>query len=329
MIRSLFFYESKETDPYINLAIEQQLLENVHPYSCILYLWQNKNTVVIGRNQNPWIECRTELLESEGGKLARRLSGGGAVYHDLGNLNFTFLMPEELFDLNKQLQVVQTACNMLGISTTFSGRNDLLADGRKFSGNAFYHSAGKAYHHGTLLINADMNKLSRYLSPPKAKLEAKGVSSIRSRVTNLNEFVPDLTCLDVKRCMYAAFEKVYAVTPAAFEFTDEDWKQILDKSKENSSWQWLYGTPLPLSFSCADRFVWGSIQLDLQVNKGLITDTRVYTDAMEWQAAQQIRNCLHNCKFHTSDMITALRSCKELPNNICTDLCQLLHAQEL
>ena len=182
MIQTIRVYHGKSYDPHFNLAVEKHLLDRVAPGECILYLWQNQNTVVIGRNQNAWAECRTTLLESEGGKLARRLSGGGAVFHDVGNLNFTFLVRDEDYDVDRQLSVIQAACALAGIATEKSGRNDVLAEGRKFSGNAFYHHAGHAYHHGTLMVDVDKDKLGRYLSPPKAKLEAKGVASVRSRV---------------------------------------------------------------------------------------------------------------------------------------------------
>lgn len=124
----------------------------------ILYLWQNENTIVIGHNQNPWTECNMDSLRHDNVKLARRLSGGGAVYHDMGNLNFTFLTSEENYDLSRQMQVIKTACDFADIDTELSGRNDILADSRKFSGNAFYHSKEAAYHHGTLLICSNTEK---------------------------------------------------------------------------------------------------------------------------------------------------------------------------
>ena len=198
MITRLGIYETTSVNPHRNLAMEKYLMDNTEPGMCILYLWQNQNTVVIGRNQNAWLECRTSLLEEEGGKLARRLSGGGAVFHDLGNLNFTFLMCKEDYDLDKQLSVIQKACSYAGIAVEKSGRNDLLAEGRKFSGNAFYQNRTHAYHHGTLMVNVDRDKLGRYLSPPKAKLEAKGIASVRSRVVNLTELAPSLTIATMK-----------------------------------------------------------------------------------------------------------------------------------
>ena len=214
MIRRLLVCRSRSFDPYENLALEEALLSRVGEGELILYLWQNEGTVVIGRNQNPWKECRTALLAEEGGHLARRLSGGGAVFHDRGNLNFTFLMNEADYDLPRQLTVLERACRSLGIPAQRSGRNDLLAEGRKFSGNAFYKHNGKAYHHGTLMVNVDMERVSRYLSPSKAKLAAKGVDSVRSRVVNLREFVPGLSIDRLADALVDALMDVYAVTPA-------------------------------------------------------------------------------------------------------------------
>ena len=138
MIDKLKLYRGQSFDPFFNLAVEEYLLQNTDEGCCTLYLWQNQNTVVIGRNQNAFKECRTTLLEDEGGKLARRLSGGGAVFHDLGNLNFTFLVPTADYDLDKQLKVIELACEKLGVKVERSGRNDILEDGPKFTGNAFY-----------------------------------------------------------------------------------------------------------------------------------------------------------------------------------------------
>ncbi len=328
MIQRLRIYENTCTDPYINLAIEKQLMDTTGPGECILYLWQNQNTVVIGRNQNPWLECRTSLLEAEGGKLARRLSGGGAVFHDLGNLNFTFLVNREDYDVDRQLSVIQTACAMAGITAVKSGRNDLLADGHKFSGNAFYHNGSHAYHHGTLLIDVDTDKLQRYLSPSKAKLEAKGVSSVRSRVVNLNTLSPDLTCQTMKAYMTAAFQNVYGLSAETVVLTPEDHWAIEALGKTYSSWEYLYGTPLPFTFECQTRFPWGSIQLQLQAKNGVITGAKVYSDAMDWQLPSTVEHALTGCRFCLTDMTQCLRTA--LPDaQSAEDLCTLLAEQEL
>ena len=304
MIERLYIYESNDTNPYFNIATEKYLLENVETGACILYLWQNKHTVVIGRNQNAWSECRTSLLEEEGGFLARRLSGGGAVFHDMGNLNFTFLVPDEDYDVDKQLSVIMEACGQLGIKVEKSGRNDLLADGQKFSGNAFYHAQGKAYHHGTLLVDADMNNLGRYLTPSKAKLEAKGVKSVRSRVTNLNTLCPGLTIEELKKQLYLAFGKVYGCTPLPLKL--EDVAQIQEDAAMLGSWDWLYGKQMPFTFSCEERFDWGSVQIRLQIESGTIIYAEVYTDAMDWYLAEALELKLTGCRFMLADLEQAL-----------------------
>ena len=209
MIKHLYTYSGSGTDPYRNLALEQYLTEHVADDACILYLWQNQNTVVIGRNQNAWQECRTGLLEQEGGTLARRLSGGGAVFHDMGNLNFTFSVSTGNYDLPRQQRVILEACRLLGIQAELSGRNDLLAQGRKFSGNSFYNHGGRSFHNGTLLIDADMTKMGRYLSPSPAKIASKGVASVASRVVNLRELCPGLTVAGMTDAMNRAFQQVY------------------------------------------------------------------------------------------------------------------------
>ena len=328
MIKKLLVCESTGFDPHSNIALEKFLLENVPVGTCILYLWQNKNTVVIGRNQNAWAECRTTLLEQEGGKLARRLSGGGAVFHDLGNLNFTFLMHDEDYDLDRQFEVILTACRNLGIRAEKSGRNDLLAEGYKFSGNAFYHSQGHAYHHGTLLVNADMEKLSRYLSPSKAKLEAKGVSSVRSRVTNLINLCPGLTCDLLREHMKQAFMQVYGLQAETYSPDAAALEKIAQDAKQLADWQWCYGPKLPFSFACEDRFSWGGIQIQLQVESGHICRADIYSDAMDWSLAQTLETALSGCRFSADQMCQAVT--EALGNNdISQDICHMLAAQQI
>ncbi|MEG1126893.1 MAG: lipoate--protein ligase, partial [Oscillospiraceae bacterium] len=184
MIKHTQIIEADGTNPYRNLAVEEFLTDNVPAETCILYLWQNAKTVVIGNNQNAWQECKTQALHEDGGHLARRLSGGGAVFHDDGNLNFTFILPRDDFDIARQSEVIMRAVSSFGVCVERSGRNDILANGQKFSGNAFFRRRNSAYHHGTLLINVDMQNLSHYLNVSAAKLESNGVKSVKSRVCN-------------------------------------------------------------------------------------------------------------------------------------------------
>ena len=328
MIQKIFIYNAQGTDPHENLAAEKVLMDALGPGEAMLYLWQNLNTVVIGKNQNAWLECRTSLLDEEGGKLARRLSGGGAVYHDLGNLNFTFLMCKEDYDLEKQVEVIRRACALTGIRAEKSGRNDLLADGRKFSGNAFYQDKVHAYHHGTLMVDVDKEKLGRYLSPPKAKLQAKGVASVRSRVVNLKELSPSLTIESMRAYMQAAFQDVYGLSAEVFALDGAMEADIQRLKDIYGSWEYLYGNPLSFSFSCEDKFDWGYIQLQLDAKGGIVQNAQINTDAMDWTLPDSIVKALKGCRFETESMVYALRQAF-LPADVCKDLCGLIRKQSL
>ena len=323
MIKNLYCVYGAGSDPYTNLALEEHMLYSLQPGDCILYLWQNQNTVVIGRNQNAWKECRTELLNAEGGRLARRLSGGGAVFHDLGNLNFTFLMAEEDYDLDRQLTVIEMACRSLGIPVERSGRNDIWADGRKFSGNAFYHNKGRAYHHGTLMVAVDGEKLGRYLSPSKAKLQAKGVESVRSRVVNLSELCPGLTCEELAERLEAAFGVTYDLP---VERMEPDVAGAAELRAKYASNEWLYGPRLPLSLECEQRFDWGEVQLQLQVESGEVVAARVYSDAMDAELPAALERALTGCAFSCSALCSRV---EEQMGQYAADLSAMLAQQDI
>jgi lipoate-protein ligase A len=226
-------YIANKNNPWINLAIESALFDLLNDDEIYLYLWQNDNTIVIGRNQNAWRECRVEKFIEEGGHLSRRPSGGGAVYQDMGNLNFTFIAPKSGYNVHRQLKVIVNAVNSLGINAEFSGRNDILAEGRKFSGNAFYSSGGKAMHHGTILIDTNFEKLSDYLQVSKAKMKSKGVKSVKSRVINLKTLKQDLTVDMMKEALIESFNKEYEVEavnkPISVLYETETFKSYYDK----------------------------------------------------------------------------------------------------
>ena len=306
MIDKLWIYEGQSYDPHYNLAVEEYLLESVEPGQCVLYLWQNRNAVVIGRNQNPWKECRTTLLEQEGGHLARRLSGGGAVFHDLGNLNFTFLVCLEDYSVPRQMEVIRSAVASLGIPAEVSGRNDILARGRKFSGNAFYKNGRQAYHHGTLLVAADMEKLGRYLHPSRAKLKAKGVESVRRRVVNLQELNPAVTVDSLKKALQEAFSNVYGLPVEELPAIRLDETAIGQLTQRNRSWQWNYGQKLPFTFECEDRFSWGEVQVQLQIEHGIIQNAKLYSDCLEEEMIPQWEKRLTGCRFEWQSLRAAL-----------------------
>ena len=318
------YLESSVFDPYENLALEEILLERAESMP-VLYLWQNAHTVVIGKNQNPWKECRTTLLQEEGGRLARRLSGGGAVYHDLGNLNFTILLPRNRFDLPGQMEMIRDAVADLGIHTELSGRNDVLAAGRKFSGNAFYKGARAAYHHGTILVSADMERLGRYLSPDRKKLQGKGVDSVPSRVINLAELAPGLTVDAVKRALLQSFEAHYG--PAeALVLTDTEQEQIRALAQRNQSWQWNYGQKQAFGLTWEERFSWGGVEIGLQVESGMVGSAKVYTDAMDPGWAPVLEQALTGCRFAAAELSAAVEI---LEPALSVDLKRLIEKQEI
>ena len=301
-----FYCFATGTDPVQNLAMEAALLETVKPGECILYLWQNQNTVVIGRNQNSTRECRADLLAQEGGTMVRRLSGGGAVYHDLGNLNFTFLATEGDYDLDKQLEVILRAVRSLGIPAEKTGRNDLTVDGRKFSGNAFYQTGAQKYHHGTILVNVNAEKMGRYLNVAAKKLQTHGVASVRSRVVNLSELVPGLSITAVQQALLQAFGEVYGRQAQPLPALPQagllaQWAQKLGADT------WRFGTEPKADTVLENRYPWGGVQLLLAVQGGKTTAT-MYTDAMDERLASEVQYLLCGLPFSPAVLCGALHT---------------------
>ena len=328
MVQKLQYLTGTGTDPHRNLAIEEYLTDTVPAGTCILYLWQNRHTVVIGRNQNAWKECRTTELAHDGGTLARRLSGGGAVYHDMGNLNFTFSLRTEDYDLRRQQRVIVEACRLLDVEAEISGRNDILTNGCKFSGNSFYSHAGCSFHNGTLLLNVDMANLGKYLTPSKAKLTSKGVESVRSRVINLTELRPTLSVEEMSQAMIAAFQNVYGLPAQALCEEELDAAEIARRYERFHSYDWNYGKTFAFSFSCAERFSWGECTLELAVSKGRVEQAAVFSDAMDAEFAQPLAAALTGCRFTLDELCARIRAVPEAAA-CADDLCRLLHEQNL
>jgi len=270
---------SKSYDPYYNLAMEEHMLGNVGENEVILYLWQNDNTIVLGRNQNPWKECRCKEFEAAGGRIARRLSGGGAVYHDMGNLNYTFISRKQLYDFDKQLHIVLEAVRKQGIDAKFSGRNDLIAEDRKFSGNAYYFSGEFAYHHGTIMVEVDFQKLTGYLQVSGEKIASKGISSVSSRVINLKDINESITIEKVSDTLRETFiEKYGGKLTEGIKYTDTE--EIGSLYEKYSSWNWIYGETPEFGITFEKRFPWGGVEVNLSLKDGRIEKTYVFSDAI-------------------------------------------------
>ncbi len=306
MITRTFYYIQHGTDPYENLALEQHFMETVPEDGCMLYLWQNRHTVVIGKNQNAWKECKVQELADDGGLLARRLSGGGAVYHDLGNLNFTFLVHKKNYSISRQLDVIVKALELLGIHAEKSGRNDLLANGRKFSGNAFYETGDRCYHHGTLMVHVNREQLGRYLQVSAAKLKSKGVASVQARVVNLMELKPDITMEMLKQALIDAMEIVYGSKAVLWPKHAVDIRQVETYREFYASDEFRLGRRIPFTWEMEHRFSWGEIQIQCEANEGRIRQVAVFSDAMDVTLAEELKTALTGCAFGSRAMAERL-----------------------
>lgn len=300
MIRHIRWMRSCSTVPYGNLALEEVLLDRVEPGEVLLYLWQNRKTVVIGRNQNPWRECRVQALERDGGFLARRRSGGGAVFHDLGNLNFTFVARHPDYDVARQLGVVTAALARLGVDARPQGRNDLCVGTRKISGNAFQNREDRGCHHGTLMLDVDLGALGNYLSPSADKLQSKGVASVRSRVVNLRELCPQVTVDQLCTLLVEAFGQEYSLPPEELTVERLDaaaQAQLEATAAFYASWDWRLGRPIPFTQELIHRFPWGEVQLQLQVTGGRVEGAAAFSDALGTQLFVDLPGALAGCPY--------------------------------
>lgn len=291
----LQFIVSDQTNPYWNIAVENYLLSLPETEKITLYLWKNRRTVVIGQNQNPFSECNVEALEADGGYLMRRKTGGGAVYHDDGNINFSFVVPKALYDQTRQFRVIQRAVADFGIVAELSGRNDILTEGRKFSGNAFSKGRYQDLHHGTILIKGNMEDLQRYLKPKPAKLQKHGVASVQSRVVNLSELNPAITSESIVPHLRKAFESEYS------EYSEyADYSEIIKRPEvrslyeEFASDEWRYGRWKTFVAQRSGQFEWGGVELSLTVDQehGVITDVLLASDALDLAALDEARRLL-------------------------------------
>ncbi len=241
---------TEKRDVYRNLALEEWLLENASSLP-VLFLYANDPCVVIGKNQNPWRECRLSLMEKEGVALARRVSGGGAVYHDAGNLNFSIIVPRSEYHEEKQYELIFQTLEKFGIQSSKVRKNSLVVDGKKFSGNAFCHRRDRTLHHGTLLVDADLARLGRYLGPEIGGIETKAIASVPAEVANLS----GLTVEKLSAALSETFLKMYGPgsvnrdhsDPSRVEFWNDEMipeAELLPMIGKNSSKAWkLEHTP--------------------------------------------------------------------------------------
>ena len=302
-----YLYVSTSGDGWRNLAVDEYFLDTLGPDDMMLYFYVNKNAVIIGQGQNPWAECRLAEMDRDGVQLVRRITGGGAVFHDEGNLNFSFIAGEGRYDLERQFGLILNAVRALGIPCEFSGRNDLLADGRKFSGNAFCKRGAIRQHHGTLLISADMTRLQNYLNVDPRKLKPKGVKSVKSRVCNLNEFVPELRRDDTLEALKRAYAAEYG-DYTELQTSQLDEAAIAPYYEKQKSDAWRLGVTPRFDLEIENRFPWGGLQMLLTLRHGEVSDISVYSDANDAELPGRVRAALLGTKFGSQPIAEALRA---------------------
>ena len=307
---SNYIYSAPTGDGWLNLARDGYFLENNKKGDVILYFYVNKNAVIIGRNQNAWKECSIANMDADGVQLVRRHSGGGAVFHDNGNLNFSFITDEKHYDLNRQMRVILNAVSKLGLKAELSGRNDITVDGKKFSGNAFSLAKGNRSHHGTILVNADLTKLSNYLCVSKEKMRSKGIDSVRARVCNLCELSSGLTVEAMRRLVIESFIEEYG---AASEYVVDGMAlaEVEERRERLASWEWRFGKTPQFDFETDKRFSFGDTQIYFNSRNGVIRETKVYSDCLDTELTTEIENALTGVHFRKEEIKAALSKMKD------------------
>lgn len=316
---SNYIYSAPTGDGWLNLARDGYFLENNKKGDVILYFYVNKNAVIIGRNQNAWKECNIANMDADGAQLVRRHSGGGAVFHDNGNLNFSFITDEKHYDLNRQMRVILNAVSKLGLKAELSGRNDITVDGKKFSGNAFSLAKGNRSHHGTILVNADLTKLSNYLCVSKEKMRSKGIDSVRARVCNICELSSGLTVEAMRRLVIESFIEEYGAA-SEYVFDGTALAEVEERRERLASWEWRFGKTPQFDFETDKRFSFGDTQIYFNLRNGVIRETKVYSDCLDTELTTEIENALTGVHFRREEIKAALSKMKD--QNIAAELAE-------
>ncbi|MGG5341512.1 lipoate--protein ligase [Enterococcus sp. AZ192] len=303
----MIFVPNENNDPRVNLAIETYLLKEKPLDEPILLFYINDPSIIIGRNQNTIEEINKEYVDEKGIHVVRRLSGGGAVYHDHGNLNFSFIMPDDgnsFRDFAKVTQPIIQALHELGVSgAELKGRNDLVIDGMKFSGNAMYATAGRMFAHGTLMFDSDIDEVVNALKVRKDKIESKGIKSVRSRVTNIKPFLPEekqgMTTEEFREDILLKIFGVDSVDQVkTYELTDDDWKKINKISDEYyRNWDWNYGKSPAFNLERRHRFPIGAIDAQMNVEDGEIKEIKIFGDFFGLGEIKDVEEILTGTKY--------------------------------
>lgn len=307
------YIESFQTDPRWNLALEQYVFDSLDRAHSYFMLWQNNNTIVIGKNQNAVSEINNDFVREHGITVVRRLSGGGTVYHDMGNLNFTFVADSSSLDkINFHVfckPIVETLA-AFGVQATVSGRNDITIDGKKFSGNAQYIRDNRVMHHGTVMFDSDLTILGKALKVDREKIQSKGITSVSSRVTNIKEHLPpDVTLADFKTQLLMQISKTEPLTP--YYLTAEDYVKIENiKRMRYDTWGWNFGQSPPCEINYQQRIEnCGLVKISMDVKEGMIYSLQFSGDFFGNRDVAELGEKLHGCPCQKDAVRDVLLQC--------------------
>ncbi|WP_163192263.1 lipoate--protein ligase [Clostridium thermarum] len=304
---------NESTDPHFNLALEEYALNYLDPKEDYVIIWQNEPSVIIGRNQNTAEEVNAKFIKDNNIHVVRRLSGGGAVYHDLGNLNFTFIVNSDkdvASNFKKFTEPVIKALGKLGINAVFSGRNDITIDGKKFSGNAQYYIKNRLLHHGTILFNSDLAVVQEALNVKIDKLQSKGIKSVKSRVTNIYPYLKEkISVKKFKDILLKFLMEDENYSEKEYILNDRDLSEIRKLMEERYlRWEWNYGESPAFDVEKAMRFEGGKLELSFNVKDGLLQGIKIHGDFFGKKDVKEAEDVLKGKQYREETIRAALEA---------------------
>lgn len=307
----IFIHNEHHTDPHLNLALEEYALRNFDQDYDYLLFYINDPSIIIGRNQNTLEEINHEYVEQNKINVVRRISGGGAVYHDTGNLNFSFITNYDKKSLNnfqKFTSPIIRVLHSLEVNAELQGRNDIVVNGQKISANAQYSTVKRMFSHGTLLFDTDLSEVSKALDVKMSKIESKGHKSVRSRVANISEFLK--AKMDICTFRKKLLEGLYVDRDEfeTYHLTENEWKSVHElKDKKYSQWDWNFGKSPKFNIQRERRFDIGEIDLRLDVAEGYIKNLKIYGDLFGNKPITQLEDHLHGTRYHRQSLFQMLK----------------------
>lgn len=300
-----FISNNNITDPTLNLAMEEYVLKNMPKDDSYFLFYINRPSIIIGKNQNTIEEVNQSYIDEQGIDVVRRISGGGAVYHDTGNLNFSFVTDDDgnsFHNFQKFTEPIVEALKSLGVDANLSGRNDIQVGEAKISGNAMVKVKDRMFSHGTLMLNSELDEVQNALKVNPAKIKSKGIKSVRSRVANISEFLDEQ--IDIDKFKEIILKSIFGETQVEeYKLTDEDWRKIEKLSNEKyRTWEWNYGRNPKYNFEREEKFEKGFVQIKLDVKKGRIEHAKIFGDFFGEGDITELENALEGT-MHEFDSI--------------------------